>query len=88
MSRTFSARPTSLPVASSTIFVNIDEAVPGSIDEMTGAVTIDEADDAINYGVVDEIVRRVLLSRGRVLAVRADEVPGDGAAAAILRYPS
>ncbi|MEO6867817.1 MAG: hypothetical protein ABI200_07330 [Gaiellales bacterium] len=71
-----------------TIFVNIDESVPGSIDEMTGAVTIDEADDAINYGVVDEIVRRVLLSRGRVLAVRADEVPGDGAAAAILRYPS
>lgn len=71
-----------------TVFVNIDESIPGSIDETTGAVQLDDADDAINYGVVDEIVRRVLIARGRVLAVRADEVPGSAVAAAILRYPS
>jgi hypothetical protein len=71
-----------------TVFVNIDETVSGLIDETTGAVQIDEQDDAINYSVVDEIVRRVLLGRGRVLAVRADEMPGNAAAAAILRYPS
>ena len=32
-------------------------------------------DDAVNYGVVDEIARRVLLSGGRVLAVRAPTSP-------------
>ena len=29
-----------------TVLVDIDEVVPGSIDEETGAVTIDDADDA------------------------------------------
>ena len=43
-----------------TAFVDIDETVPGFIDEETGEVTLEEADDAINYGVVDEIARRVL----------------------------
>ena len=43
-------------------------------------------DDATNYGVIDEIARRVYLAGGRVLAVRAGEVPGDGPTAAILRY--
>jgi hypothetical protein len=36
--------------------------------------------------VVDAIVRRVLLSGGRVLAVRAPDMPGGGPVAAILRY--
>jgi len=70
-----------------TLFVDIDESVPGFVDEADGALTLDDADDAVNYGVVDEIARRVLLARGRVLAVRRDDVPGDGPAAAILRYP-
>lgn len=70
-----------------TLFVDIDEHISGSIDEATGAVQIDEVDDSTNYGVVDEIVRRVLQSRGRVLAVRAADVPGNGVTAADLRYP-
>jgi hypothetical protein len=70
-----------------TAFVDIDETVPGFVDETDGALTFDEADDAVNYGVVDEIARRVLLARGRVLAVRREDVPGGGPAAAILRYP-
>jgi hypothetical protein len=70
-----------------TAFVDIDEPVPGFVDEADGAVTLDEADDAVNYGVVDEIARRVLLARGRVLAVRRDDIPGGGPVAAILRYP-
>jgi hypothetical protein len=61
--------------------------LPGSIDDADGALTLDETDDAVNYGVVDEIARRVLLARGRVLAVRRDDIPGGGSAAAILRYP-
>jgi hypothetical protein len=70
-----------------TAFVDIDDAVPGFLDETDGALTLDDSDDAKNYGVVDEIARRVLLARGRVLAVRREDIPGDGPAAAILRYP-
>jgi hypothetical protein len=70
-----------------TAFVDIDETVPGFVDEADGALTLDDSDDALNYGVVDEIARRVLLARGRVLAVRREDVPGGGPAAAILRYP-
>jgi hypothetical protein len=33
-----------------------------------------------------EIARRVLLARGRVLAVRNPDMPGGGPVAAILRY--
>lgn len=70
-----------------TVFVDLDELVPGFVDEATGAVTFEDTDDAFAYGVVDEIARRVWLNGGRVLAVRAGDVPGDGAVAAILRYP-
>jgi hypothetical protein len=61
-----------------TAFVDIDETVPGFVDEADGALTLDESDDAVNYGVVDEIARRVLLARGRVLAVRRADIPGNG----------
>jgi hypothetical protein len=70
-----------------TAFVDIDESVPGFVDEADGALTLDDSDDAVNYGVVDEIARRVLLARGHVLAVRRADIPGNGPAAAILRYP-
>ncbi|HEX6762810.1 MAG TPA: hypothetical protein VF094_08425 [Gaiellaceae bacterium] len=69
-----------------TVLVDIDDVVPGSIEEETGAVTFDDADDAVNYGVVDEIARRVWLNGGTVLAVRRDDIPGYGSVAAILRY--
>jgi hypothetical protein len=68
-----------------TVLVDIDEIVPGYIDE-SGAVTFDDTDDAVNYGVVDEIARRVWLNSGKVLAVRRDDIPGNGSVAAILRY--
>jgi hypothetical protein len=68
------------------LVVDIDDKVPGHVDEETGAVTF-AADDAASYGVVDEAARRTLLSGGRVLAVRRDDVPGGGPVAAILRYP-
>jgi hypothetical protein len=69
-----------------TVLVDIDESVPGYVDEQSGAVTFDDADDAVNYGVVDEIARRVWLNGGRVLAIRRDDIPGNGSVAAILRY--
>jgi Bacterial archaeo-eukaryotic release factor family 11 len=69
-----------------TVLVDMDESVPGTVDEETGAVELSEADDAVNYGVVDEVARRVWRSGGTVLAVRREDVPGGGPAAAILRY--
>ena len=69
-----------------TLLVDIEDKVPGELDEETGAVTFSESDDAVSYGVVDEIARRVLLNGGRVLAVRDADVPGGGTIAAILRY--
>jgi hypothetical protein len=68
-----------------TLLVDIDDKLPGHVDEDSGAVTFAE-DDAVSYGVVDELARRVLLTGGRVLAVRGDEVPGGGPVAAILRF--
>ena len=68
-----------------TVLVDIDEKVPGYVDQETGAVTRAE-DDASSYGVVDEIARRVLLTDGRVLAVRREDIPEGASVAAILRY--
>ncbi len=69
-----------------TVLVDIDEVVPGRVDEESGAVDFDESDDAVNYGVVDEIARRVWLNGGKVLAVRRTDIPGNASVAAILRY--
>jgi hypothetical protein len=52
-----------------------------------GALTHSATSDAVSYGVVDEIARRVWLSGGRVLAARRDAVPGRNSVAVILHYP-
>jgi hypothetical protein len=70
-----------------TLIVDIDVTVPGLVDDETGAVTFAEADDAVTYGVVDEIVSRAMKSGARIVSARKDDVPGKGALAAILRYP-
>ena len=70
-----------------TLMVDIDDVIPGFVADTDGTVTLDGDDDAANYGVVDEIARRVLLSGGRVLALRRDDIPEHGTVAAILRYP-
>lgn len=69
-----------------TLAVDIDEVVPGTVDEVTGAVRFAEAPGPDSYGVVDEIAGRVLAAGGTVLAVRRAEVPGGGSLAAVLRY--
>jgi len=69
-----------------TVLVDIDEVVPGSIDEVTGAVTLSSDGGADSYGVVDEIARRAWLAGARVLAVRREDIPEQGSVAAILRY--
>ena len=69
-----------------TLFVDIDQSVPGLVDEETGAVTLSDSEDAVSYGVVDEILRRALLSGAEIFAVRADDMPGGGAVAAGVRF--
>jgi hypothetical protein len=66
---------------------DMDDVLSGFVDEESGVDTLDTEDAAKNYGVVDEIARRVIAHGGRVLALRRDDVPGGGTAAAILRYP-
>lgn len=68
-----------------TLLVDIDEKVPGEVDEETGAVTFGE-DDSASYGVTDEIARRVMLTGGDVLAVRKDDMPDGAPVAAIFRH--
>jgi hypothetical protein len=70
-----------------TLMADMDDVVSGFVDEESGAVTIDADGDATNYGVLDEVARRVLGHGGRVLALRREDIPGGGTAAAILRYP-
>lgn len=68
-----------------TVLVDIDADVPGEIDGTTGAIAPGPSPQGGQ--VVDEIARRVLLSGGRVLAVRSEDLDGRGVALAILRYP-
>jgi hypothetical protein len=69
-----------------TLLVDIDEVVPGRIDETTGEVEFAGEAGADSYGVVDEIAGRVIASGGTVIGVRRDDIPGGGSLAAVLRY--
>lgn len=68
-----------------TVLVDFDHRLPGSIDEV-GVITLDHADDASNYGVVDEIIRQALLVNARVYAVRSAEMPDGAKVAATFRF--
>jgi hypothetical protein len=70
------------------MLMDIDEVMNGTVDEADGRVSFAEGPSPESYGVVDEIARRVLMSGGRVLAVRKADIPGRNSLAAILRYPA
>lgn len=69
-----------------TLLVDFDTRVAGTLSD-DGTVTYSEHDDAQNYGVVDEILRRALVVNARVYAVRSDEMPGGATVAATFRFP-
>lgn len=69
-----------------TLFADIDATISGLVDDETGEIEFRGAGDSADYGVLDEITRRVWLTGGRVLAIRREDVPGGGDAAAILRF--
>lgn len=68
------------------LLVDIDHAIPGSVDENTGAITYSPA-GAASYDVVDEIAGRAIVSGAKVLGVRRADIPEEAPLAAILRYP-
>ncbi|MBA4000486.1 hypothetical protein [Brevundimonas sp.] len=71
-----------------TLMVDIDDVVPGFIDEETGQIDLGDGDGARTYGVADEIARRALTTGARVLGVRKADLPkGAETLAATLRYP-
>jgi hypothetical protein len=69
------------------LMVDIDAAIPGEVDEQTGAVTFAATPSGDVHDVTDEVARRAWLSGARILGVRDQDIPGPGALAAILRYP-
>ncbi len=69
------------------LLVDIDEVVPGTVDEIDGTIALATKPGANSYGVIDEITGRVILAGGKVLAVRRADMPDGAAMAAILRYP-
>jgi hypothetical protein len=68
------------------LLVDMDQALPGTVDETDGSVHFAEQAGADSYAVVDEIARRVLLSGGKVLSVRQADIPAGKPLAAVLRY--
>jgi len=69
------------------LMIDIDEVIPGTVDEADGRVTFAEGRSATTYGIVDEIAGCALLTGARVLGVRKADIPGRAHLAAILRYP-
>jgi hypothetical protein len=69
------------------LLVDIDEVIPGRVDEEDGSVVFTDETSPASHGVVDQIAGRALLSGARVLGERRADIPGGGSLAAILRYP-
>lgn len=72
--------------AVATLLVDIDETIPGRVDEKTGAVTLVGKESAKSYDVVDEIAGHVILNGGAVVGVRKADLPKEKPLAAIFRF--
>lgn len=70
-----------------TLVVDMNDVVPGTVDEETGAVTFADGAGADSYGIIDEIVSRAMKSGAQIVSARKADIPGGGSLAAILRFP-
>lgn len=70
-----------------TLLINMDASLPGLIDETEGTVEYDHTAGAGTYDVLSELACRTLLTGGRVLSVRQDDLPESEPVAALLRHP-
>ena len=70
-----------------TLMIDMESAVPGTLDA-EGRITLADESGAESYGVADAVALRVLRNGGRVMPVRAADLPdANNPVAAILRYP-
>jgi hypothetical protein len=69
------------------LLVDIDEELPGTVDDTDGSVALASDASAASYGVIDEIAGRAILAGAKVLAVRRADIPDGAPLAAVLRYP-
>ncbi|GAA1326658.1 hypothetical protein ACFSWE_04210 [Leucobacter albus] len=69
--------------AISTLYVDMDAHPEGTLDEQVGGLV---AESTAGYSLVDQLASKVLASGGRVLALRADEVPGGNGIGAEVRF--
>jgi hypothetical protein len=69
-----------------TLFVPLGIEQWGRYEPETHRVVLDPGPQPENQDLYDLAARQTLLNSGRVYAVPADELPGDGDLAAILRY--
>jgi hypothetical protein len=69
-----------------TLFVPLGIEQWGRYEPETHRVVLDPGPQPENQDLYDLAARQTLLNSGRVFAVPADELPGDGDLAAILRY--
>ena len=69
-----------------TLFVAPEEKRWGRIDEETRSVELHENETPESQDVLDWATLKTLQTSGRVLVVAADQVPGNGPIAAIMRY--
>jgi len=69
-----------------TLMVDMDHEVHGLVSDEDGKVEFADRETASNYDVLDEIARRVIHGGGRVISVRAADLPANAQLAAILRF--
>ena len=72
--------------AISQLIVDLDEVIPGVVDENDGSVTYAVSDDAETYSVVDEVAKRALLTGARVFGASKNGLPDRAPLVAILRF--
>ncbi len=73
--------------AVSKLLVDIDLALPGTVDE-DGAIAFASGPGPKSHDILDEITSRAFRTGARVLCVRKEDIPGETGLAAILRYQS
>lgn len=69
-----------------TLLVDVGGSYPGTIDPLTGALTLAADPSAATYDVIDELVGLTVRAGGEVLPLRAGKLPDGSATAAIFRY--
>lgn len=67
-----------------TLLFDLESTEEGTIDD-AGSLTLADAPGPTTYGLVDELVARVLRTGGTVMAVREEDLPDDSPVAATFR---